>query len=78
MSSNIVARQSARWSLASWITIWYSLLAIILVAGATGYSYWVLTSNLDREDDEFVVSRLEDIGSQLQDDADGLSSLSTA
>jgi len=54
------------------------MLAIVLVAGTTAYSYWVLTSNLDREDDEFVVSRLEDIGSKLRGDAEGLSSLSTA
>ena len=78
MSSKTVANRSARWSLAVWITIWYSTLAIVLVAGTTAYSYWVLTSNLDREDDEFVVSRLEDVGSRLRGDAEGLSSLSTA
>ena len=47
----------------------------MLIAGATAYSYWVLTSNLDREDDEFVGSRVEDVESRLRDEPTGLSSL---
>ena len=39
----------------------------MLIAGATAYSYWVLTSNLDREDDEFVASRVKDVESRLRD-----------
>lgn len=72
MSSKFANRPPRRWSLATWLTIWYSALAFVLIAGATAYSYWVLTSNLDREDDEFVASRLKDVESRLRDEPTGL------
>ncbi len=78
MSSKSANNLPRRWSLATWLTVWYSALAILLIGGATAYSYWVLTSNLDREDDEFVASRLREVGSLLRDDPDGLSTLKSA
>ena len=78
MSSKIGRSGQHRWSLATWLTVWYSALAIMLIGGATAYSYWVLTSNLDREDDEFVSSRLRDVESQIHDEPDGLSTLKSA
>ena len=75
MSSKSANNLPHRWSLATWLTVWYSALAFVLIAGATAYSYWVLTSNLDREDDEFVAIRVKDVESRLRDEPTGLSSL---
>src|SRR5262245_56569791 len=41
-------------SLASRLTLWYGLSAFLLIAGPTGFMYWVLVANLDREDHEFL------------------------
>ena len=78
MSSKSANSLPRRWSLVTWLTVWYSALAFALITGATAYSYWVLTSNLDREDDEFVASRLREVGSRLHSESDGLSSLKNA
>lgn len=75
MSSKSANSLPRRWSLATWLTVWYSALAFALIAGATAYSYWVLTSNLDREDDEFIASRLREVGARLRDEPRGLSTL---
>ncbi len=63
------------WSITASLTIWYSLLTFSLVAFAMVYSYWVLTESLDREDDEFVVSRLNETKSRLEVDSADLRSL---
>lgn len=68
MYSKIVAKLRMRWSLLAWLTVWYTSLSIALIAGATAFSYWVLVSNLEREDNEFVRSRLNDVESRLQND----------
>ncbi len=60
------------WSLATRLTVWYSTLASILIVGATGHSYWVLTSNLDREDDEFISSRMDDVVMRIHVEPDWL------
>ena len=75
MSSKSANNLPHRWSLATWLTFWYSALAFVLIAGATAYSYWLLTSNLDREDDEFVAIRVKDVESRLRDEPTGLISL---
>jgi two-component system heavy metal sensor histidine kinase CusS len=46
------ARPRWPWSLAVRLTAWYAGSAFLVVLGATGFLYWALTSNLDREDDE--------------------------
>lgn len=40
-----------RGSLAARLTLWFSLSTFALVLGATGYLYWALARNMDREDD---------------------------
>lgn len=67
-----------RWSLATWLTVWYSALSILIVACVTAYSYWVLTSNLNQEDDEFVSAYLKDVESRLRHDPDELDELRNA
>jgi two-component system heavy metal sensor histidine kinase CusS len=49
---------SRSWSLAFRLTIWYSVSAFVLILGATGFLYWALTTNLDREDDQFLLDRI--------------------
>ncbi len=78
MSSKIGADSRQRWSLAARLTVWNSALAIVLISTVTAYSYWVLTSNLDREDDEFLTSRLSEIAARLRNDPDALLAIETA
>src|SRR5262245_9510569 len=53
MSSN-PAPESRPWSLAARLTVWYATVTFALVFAATGYLYWALARNLDREDDQFL------------------------
>jgi len=46
------------WSLAVRLTIWYSVSAFVLILGATIFLYWALTTNLDREDDQFLLDKI--------------------
>jgi two-component system heavy metal sensor histidine kinase CusS len=46
------------WSLAARLTAWYTGSAFALVLGATGFLYWALTTNLDREDDESLADEV--------------------
>src|SRR5438105_9457532 len=49
------------WSLALRLTVWYAAAASSLLLFATGFLYWALTHNLDREDDEQLTERLREI-----------------
>lgn len=51
-------RFRAPWSLATRLTIWYAGLAFLLIVLSTGSLYWVLTTNLDREDDQHLIDRV--------------------
>ena len=75
MSLRIAGNKTGRWSLVTWLAVWHSTLAIALIASATAFSYWVLTSNLDREDDEFVTVRMKEVESRLINDPNGISTL---
>lgn len=50
-----------RWSLAASLTLWYALSAFILVLVATGYLYFALSRNFDREDDQFLTNRVRGV-----------------
>jgi len=54
------------WSLATYLTLWYSLSAFALVLVATGYLYWALANNLDREDDQFLADRVRSVMQALE------------
>ncbi|HVR86939.1 MAG TPA: hypothetical protein VMU54_21630, partial [Planctomycetota bacterium] len=43
--------EPGRGSLAVRLTLWYSVFSLFLILAATGYLYWALSKNLDREDD---------------------------
>lgn len=63
------------WSLAARLTAWYAGTAFLLVAAATGFLYWVLATNLDREDDELLEDRAEMLRVFLAERADGIKAL---
>jgi two-component system heavy metal sensor histidine kinase CusS len=55
------------WSLAARLTAWYAGATFLLLLAATGFLYWVLTDNLEREDDEFLADRVQVFRTQLRD-----------
>src|SRR5437763_5208365 len=61
------------WTLAARLTAWYAGSAFLLVLSATGFLYWALAHNLDREDDEFLAAKVRAVRSlfdgRLADDA---------
>lgn len=52
-------------SLALRLTIWYASAAFLLVLLGSGYLYWGLTENLDREDEQFLLTRMNELRSRL-------------
>jgi hypothetical protein len=69
MSSKTVPEPAARpaWSLAARLAVWYAGSAFLLVLLATGYWYWVLVANLDREDDELLADKVRVVRKLLRD-----------
>lgn len=65
----------SRWSLAAWLTFWLSMFSMVLVAAVTAYSYFVLTSSFEREDQEFLRGRVDDVIGRMKIDADPLSAI---
>lgn len=55
------------WSIAGRLTAWYALTSFAIVATASALLYWALQSNLLREDDEFLRSKVRIIREILQD-----------
>src|SRR5437764_13916008 len=55
------------WSLALRLTLWYTLSSFALLLAATGFLYWALAHNLDREDDEFLADKLHEIHTVLRE-----------
>jgi two-component system heavy metal sensor histidine kinase CusS len=51
-------RARPAWSLATRLTVWYTASAIALVALASGFLYWALVTNLEREDDEELADKI--------------------
>ena len=64
MSSN-PAPERRPWSLAARLTVWYAAVTFALVLAATGYLFWALARNMDREDDQFIEDAPEAVGRHL-------------
>src|SRR5947209_19269850 len=47
------------WSLAARLTAYYAASAFALVLLATGYLYWAMVTNVDREDDQLLADRVQ-------------------
>jgi two-component system heavy metal sensor histidine kinase CusS len=56
------------WSLAARLTVWYAGSAFLVLLAASGFLYWALLSNLDREDDEYLVERVRTLRRMVHDD----------
>lgn len=56
-----------RASLAAWLTLWYALSAFLLILASTGYLYWALARNLDREDDGTILDQIQILRILLRD-----------
>src|SRR5438309_918761 len=63
------------WSLAARLTAWYAGTAFLLILGATGFLYWVLGTNLDREDDQFLADKVHLLRKLLRERPDDLKSV---
>jgi two-component system heavy metal sensor histidine kinase CusS len=55
------------WSLAARLTAWYTGSAFALVLGATGFLYWALATNLDREDDDSLTDEIRVLAAALRE-----------
>jgi two-component system, OmpR family, heavy metal sensor histidine kinase CusS len=60
-------RPPARISLAARLTFWYALSAFSMVLLATAVLYWVLVTNLDRVDDQFLHNEVQLIRTMLHE-----------
>ncbi|MBI1917988.1 MAG: heavy metal sensor histidine kinase [Planctomycetes bacterium] len=49
------------------MTVWYAVSAFTLVLTATGFLYWALVTNLDREDDQFLADKVHVLRAVLRD-----------
>lgn len=61
------ATRASRASLAARLTLWYALSAFLLILAATGYLYWALARNLDREDDGAMLDQIQILRILLRD-----------
>jgi two-component system heavy metal sensor histidine kinase CusS len=52
------------------LTAWYAGSAFLLILAATGFLYWVLVTNLDREDDQFLADQVRYLRTLLRDKPD--------
>ena len=77
MSLKFVNSGRRQWSLTVWLTVWYTVLAFSLIGATTGYSYFILISYLDREDEEFVSARINEVESRLATKFESLVELNT-
>jgi two-component system heavy metal sensor histidine kinase CusS len=69
------ALRARPWSLAARLTAWYAGSALVLLLAATGFLYWVLVANLDREDDQFLAHKIQIVRTVLKERADDLAAL---
>jgi two-component system heavy metal sensor histidine kinase CusS len=57
-------------SLAFRLTLWYASSGFLLILLASGFLYYVLGANLDREDDQFLADKVQFLRTLLRDHAD--------
>ncbi len=62
-------------SLATRLTLWYSISAILLLLAATGFLSWELLAELDQENDQFLLERVARVRVVLEKSAEDRSAL---
>ncbi len=70
-----VERHGRPWSIAVRLALWYASSAFVLVAVATGLLYWVLVTNVDREDDQFLVDTIQIVRALIRERPDDIAAL---
>lgn len=63
------------WSIAARLALSYTCSAFVLVAVATGLLYWVLVTNVDREDDQFLVDTIQILRALLHERPNDIAAL---
>src|SRR5437764_12440605 len=63
-------RRRRPWPLAARLAAWYAGTAFLLVLLATAFWYWVLATNLDREDDDLLADKVQALRVVLRDSPD--------
>jgi two-component system heavy metal sensor histidine kinase CusS len=74
-SKNAPEQPAATWSLAARLTAWYVGSAFLLILLATGFLYWALITNLDREDDQLLRDKIHVLGTILREEAGAATAL---
>jgi two-component system heavy metal sensor histidine kinase CusS len=67
MSSTIGAKPARASSIAARLTLWYGASAFALVLAATGFLYWALSANLEREGSEALADHVQILRLMLRD-----------
>ena len=77
MSSSDTDMSSAAppWSIAARLALWYTVSAFVVVAVATGLLYWVLVTNVSREDDQFLVDTVQIMRAVLRERPNDIAAL---
>jgi hypothetical protein len=53
------APSASQWTIAARLALWYTAATFVIVAAASGLLYWVLATNVSREDDQFLVDTVQ-------------------
>lgn len=56
----------SRWSLAARLSLWLSAFSMLLVGSVTAFSYFVLVSSFEREDEEFLRDKIAGVVERLK------------
>ena len=63
-----ITRPPARqWSISRRLTLLYAATTALLLVLAAGYLYWTQVENLQREDNDFLVDKIQDCRRLLQE-----------
>lgn len=66
-ASRMRGQTDSPYSLSLRLTAWYALSSLTLLCAATGFLYWVLASNLNRESDLFLADKVNVVSTILRE-----------
>lgn len=66
-SANVPPEQARHWSIARRLTVLYVAMTAVLLVLAAAYLYWSQVNNLEREDNDFLVNKIQDCRRLLQE-----------
>ena len=65
-----VRTRPARWSIVRRLTVLYTATTAVLLVAAAAYLYWTQVQNLEREDNDFLVNKIQDCRRLLREHPD--------